>query len=304
MSTTYNHPWQGVWALDQAIGRRQPRPRSTGITMVIDSGLSGAATDDLLEVIDPYVDHWKFAFGTSALMPTGVLCKKLGKLADLNILAYPGGTLLEAAIVQQHCRPYMQRARELGFRAVEISEGTISLAGGRRRRVVDCALDAGLVAITEVGKKDPEHQPDAEELAEQALKDLEWGASWVVVEGRESGRGVGIFDAGGGIRRQMMEEIVRLMGAQAQRLIWEAPQQSQQATLIGRFGVKVNLGNVDPAHCLALEALRLGLRFETLAPLAESNIAAGKFDPARVEPETPSAGSPVVEPKVAGGEHG
>jgi phosphosulfolactate synthase len=304
MSTIYSHPWQGVWALDQAIGRRQPRPRSTGLTMVIDSGLSSAATDDLLEVISPYVDHWKFAFGTSALMPTGVLCRKLGKLAELDILAYPGGTLLEAAIVQQHCRVYMQRAKELGFRAVEISEGTISLAEGRRRRVVDCALDAGLVAITEVGKKDPDDQPVAEELAEQALKDLEWGASWVVVEGRESGRGVGIYDAGGGIRHKMMEEIVRLLGSQAKRLIWEAPQQSQQAALIKRFGVKVSLGNVDPAHCLALEALRLGLRFETLAPIAVGNIAAGKWDPAKVEQEAPSAGSPAVKPKVVGGEHG
>jgi phosphosulfolactate synthase len=309
MSTIYNHPWQGVWALDQAIGRRQPRPRSTGVTMVIDCGLGSAATDDLLEVVSPYVDHWKFAFGTSALMPEGVLRSKLAKLAELDILAYPGGTLLEAAIVQQHCRVYMQRAKELGFRAVEISEGSISLAGGRRQRVVDCALDAGLVAITEVGKKDPAQQPSPAELAEQALKDLEWGASWVVVEGRESGCGVGIYDAGGGIRRTMMEDIVRTLGQQAVRLIWEAPQQSQQAALIRRFGVGVNLGNVEPAQCLALEALRLGLRFETLAPIAEGNIAAGSWDPAQVEPEarasvSPAAGLQTNGPKVAGGERG
>jgi len=37
----------------------------------------------------------------------------------------------------------------------------------------------------------PANQPSPEQLADQALLDLEWGASWVVVEGRESGTGVG-----------------------------------------------------------------------------------------------------------------
>ena len=56
---------------------------------------------------------------------------------------------------------------------MEISDGTIDLSNDRRRRVIDCARDAGLIAITEVGKKDPAHQPEAGELADQALQDLE-----------------------------------------------------------------------------------------------------------------------------------
>jgi len=47
-------------------------------------------------------------------------------------------------------------------------------------------------------------------------------------------------------------------------VLWEAPQQAQQAFLIRRFGPNVNLANIATSEVLALEALRRGLRFETL----------------------------------------
>jgi phosphosulfolactate synthase len=212
-------------------------------------------------------------------------------LADHDVLTYPGGTLLEASIVRQHCRVFMRRARELGFRAVEISDGTISLPGDRRRRVIDCALNAELVAITEVGKKDPRHQPEASELAEQALKDIEWGAAWVVVEARESGCGIGIFDKTGEIRGDFLEEMAQQVGDAASRLIWEAPRKDQQAALVKRFGANVGLGNICASDALALEALRSGLRYETLSQVAERDEKTGLWNP--MQPE------PAVEPLVS-----
>lgn len=278
-----DRPWLGVLGLDAAIDRRLQRPRQRGVTMVIDTGVGQTTTSDLLKIAAPYIDHWKLAFGTSALMPLPMLHEKLELLAAHDVLTYPGGTLLEAAIIQQHCRVYMTRARELGFRAVEISDGTIQLSPDRRRRVIDCALSAGLIAITEVGKKDPTHQPEAGELAEQALKDLEWGASWVIVEARESGRGIGIYDEAGVLRRGFLEEIAFQLGDKVDRLIWEAPQKDQQAELVRRFGANVSLGNIAAREALALEALRSGLRFETLLQIAEHDRAIGHWDPFRPE---------------------
>ena len=129
MWRSFKSPWRGVWGLDKAIDRRTRRPRNTGVTMVIDTGLGAQATEDLLEVVGGHVDHWKFGFGTSALTPAHVLERKLEALHKCEILTYPGGTMLEASIVQEHCRVYMSRAKEIGFKAVEISEGTISLGG-------------------------------------------------------------------------------------------------------------------------------------------------------------------------------
>jgi phosphosulfolactate synthase len=122
--------------------------------MIIDTGLGATALRDILALAGDHIDHWKFGFGTSALMPLAILEEKLALLHARDVLTYPGGTLLEAAIVQQHCRVFMRHAKDLGFGAVEVSEGTIDLPGDRRRRVIDCARDAGLVAITEVGRKD------------------------------------------------------------------------------------------------------------------------------------------------------
>jgi phosphosulfolactate synthase len=279
--------WAGV--IDHVWNGDIDRARRAGVTMMLDTGLGLHSTADLLETAGPYIDHWKFGFGTSALLRTDLLKRKLALLAEHGILAFPGGTLLEAAIVQHHCRVYMNRARELGFRAVEISDGTIPLPPSRRRNVIDCARKAGLLPITEVGKKDKHAQPSARALADEALRDLEWGAAWVVVEARESGKGIGIYDDKGDVRGDVLEEIAARMGDAVGRLVWEAPLKSQQAALIRRFGPGVSLGNVSADAVLALQALRIGLRFETLQPIAEERRQRELWKPERIEPPVPQA---------------
>src|SRR5579864_7327263 len=263
-------------------GRTQP-PRKSGITMVIDKGHGPVATADMLEMCGDLIDHWKCTFGTSAFVPADVLRRKLMLLTAHCILTYPGGTLLEVAIVRGSCRPFMQHAHMLGFSAVEISDGTIPLPQNRRRNIIRCALDHGLTPITEVGKKDPTKQPTAIELAEQALQDIEWGAQWVTVESRESGKGIGIYDDSGAVRAEAVAEINGRMGTLVDRLIWEAPLKNQQTYLIQRFGPNVNLGNIPTGEVLALEALRAGLRFETFSRIAEELEQSGQWNPDSIE---------------------
>jgi phosphosulfolactate synthase len=263
-------------------GRTQP-PRKNGVTMVIDKGHGPTMTADMLEMSGDLIDHWKCTFGTSAFVPSDVLRRKLLYLTAQGILTYPGGTLLEVAIVRGSCRTFMQHAHTLGFSAVEISDGTIPLPPHRRRNVIRCALDHGLTAITEVGKKDPKLQPTAIELADQALQDLEWGAEWVTVESRESGKGIGIYDDHGAVRAEEVATITERMGTQIDRLIWEAPLKDQQVFLIQQFGPNVNLGNIPTGEVLALEALRAGLRFETFYRIATELERSGQWSPETIE---------------------
>jgi phosphosulfolactate synthase len=263
-------------------GRAQP-PRKSGLTMVIDKGHGPTVTADILEMCGDVIDHWKCTFGTSAFVPADVLRRKLLQLSARGILTYPGGTLLEVAIVHSSCRPFMQHAHMLGFSAVEISDGTIPLPQIRRRNIIRCALDHGLAPITEVGKKDPTKQPTAIELAEQALQDIEWGAQWVTLESRESGKGIGIYDDSGAVRAEAVAEISGCMGTLVDRLIWEAPLKNQQTYLIQRFGPNVNLGNIPTGEVLALEALRAGLRFETFSRIAEELEQSGQWNPDAIE---------------------
>jgi phosphosulfolactate synthase len=138
--------------------------------------------------------------------------------------------------------------------------------------VIRCAIDTGLADVTEVGKKDPAAQLDPQELADIALQDLEWGADWVIVEGREAGKSVGIYDENGNISDELLEGIAQAMGDKLDRLIWEAPLKPQQAALVRRFGNDVSLGNIEWCGVLALEVLRAGLRFETLQPIVTQRL--------------------------------
>src|SRR5690606_40868444 len=81
--------------------------------------------------------------------------------------------------------------------------------------------------LSEAGKKDPDRQPGAAELAEQAAADLEAGAWKVIIEARDAGRGIGIFDGDGRLRAAFWEELLRGLPA-PDDVIWEAPEPSQQ----------------------------------------------------------------------------
>lgn len=276
------------------IGDRAQKPRATGVTMVIDTGVGVGMLGDILDLAGHCIDHWKFGFGTSVFLTKSALQRKLSLLAEHDILTLPGGTLLEVALVEHHCRDYMTHARALGFRAVEISDGTIPMPPFRRRNIIQCARDAGLIPITEVGKKDPRQQLTPEQMADQALQDLEHGAQWVVVEARESGRAVGIFDEHGQVIGDAVTTICGIMGAATERLIWEAPHQGQQSYLIRRFGTNVGLGNIQPDQLLAVECLRCRLRFDTLHSVTDELLRSGGWDPQAVEP------APVTVPQEAG----
>ena len=85
----------------------------------------------------------------------------------------------------------------------------------------------------------------------------------VIMEAREAGKGVGIYDASGLPKEAEIDAFLKGVHA-PDRILWEAPLGPQQRYLVLRFGSNVNLGNVAPEDVLALEALRCGLRGDTL----------------------------------------
>lgn len=105
-------------------------------------------------------------------------------------------------------------------------------------------------------------------MAEQIAADLALGAEKVIVEAREAGRGIGIYDEEGRVRDDEMATLLAYLGQRHVDVMWEAPLPSQQSALIVRNGPNVNLGNVKPNDVLGLEAMRCGLRFETFRHFA------------------------------------
>jgi phosphosulfolactate synthase len=231
--------------------------------MVIDKGLGLTETRDLLELAADYIDFIKLTFGTSAFYSAGLLRQKIDLVRSYGVNIFPGGTFLEVAMTQGKLNQYISRARELGFTYIEVSDGTITMSESDRESAIKGVLDAGLPVLSEVGKKDSEDSLPLDRIVEQIRLDLAWGASKVIVEGRESGKGVVIYDKDGAVRDDDLEYLASEAG-DSSHILWEAPLKNQQQALIQRFGPNVNLGNVAPGDILALEALRVGLRGDTL----------------------------------------
>ncbi len=253
---------------------RTRRPRTTGITAVIDKGLGLRAVDDLVEMAGPLIDHVKLGFGTTAAIPAELVMRKVARLVEAGIVVYPGGTLLEAAWTVGCLPEFIARARELGFTAIEVSDGTVDLPEASRREAIHRAQDAGLDVVTEVGRKDPQRQLSTAEMVDRIHADLDEGVSLVTIEARESGRGTGIFDQSGQVVSSVLETLLTSVRDPA-RVLWEAPLQDQQTHLILRCGANVNLANIAPGEVLALEALRRGFRFDTLRVAIQREVADG-----------------------------
>lgn len=253
--------WDGC--IDPVIKGRSEKPRKNGITMILDKGLGTKTTQELVETAAPYIDVVKFSFGTSAFYSREVCTKKIALLKDGDIKVMPGGTFLEVAIWKDKFDDYLNRAKELGFDAIEVSDGTIEIDAETRCLAITKAIDVGFTIFTEVGKKDPTEELKSSQMHEIIVRDLESGAFKVIVEARESGKGVGIFNDDGKVREEDITEI--LSGVEdPDSLLWEAPIKNQQQYLIMKMGTNVSLGNIPPADILALEALRQGLRGDTL----------------------------------------
>lgn len=260
--------WAGV--VEFPLSGRKDKPRETGLTMVIDKGLGLKATKDLLKLSADYIDFLKLGFGTSAFYSEKLLKEKIKLAREYQVDIYPGGTFLEVAIIQDRVEHYLIRAKELGFTTLEISDGTISLEAQKRADIIQKAIKAGFKVLTEVGKKEPKEEVAREQTLEQIKKDLENGAWKVILEGRETGIGIGIYDKSGAIKEDDFQAL--LAGIKdRETIIWEAPLKSQQQELIIQFGPNINLGNIQTADILALEALRVGLRGDTLKITLGSN---------------------------------
>jgi phosphosulfolactate synthase len=90
--------------------------------------------------------------------------------------------------------------------------------------------------------------------------ELDAGSWKVIGEARESGT-VGLFRSSGEVRSGLVQEI--LTKIPSEKIIWEAPQKSQQVWFVKLIGANVNLGNIATNEIIPLETVRLGLRGDT-----------------------------------------
>ena len=236
---------------------RSAKPRSCGITHVLDSGLTPDGTRDFLGQAGHLVDIVKVGWGIGYVNPS------LGSAgADVHGARLPGVAGRDPAGGGRAPGPGRRAAglgARLGITHLEVSNGLRGLPDSRKHALVR-ELSADFVVLAETGAKTGNYPPTPAQWAEEMALDLDAGASWVIAEGRESGT-VGLYHADQGIRQDLVTAILDRIPPD--KVIFEAPGKSQQAWFIQHLGADVNMGNIAPASVLSLETLRLGLRADT-----------------------------------------
>ena len=166
--------WDSV--IQMPVEGRTTKPREMGLTMVIDKGIGIHRLEDLIQDSGGYIDIIKLTFGTSAFYEKDILREKNEKITSSNIDVMPGGTFLEVAVWQGVFDEYLKKAEELGFSAIEVSDGTIKIDRETRKEVIKKTLDKGFKVFTEVGKKDPEEILSISLIHQLIGEDMENGA--------------------------------------------------------------------------------------------------------------------------------
>ncbi len=240
-----------------SLPERVAKPRNTGMTMVMDKGMSLADVENFLSVCSHYVDVVKLGWATSFFFPN--LEKKIALYHQAGIPVYLGGTLFEAFIVRGQFDDYRRVLDKFRITHVEVSDGSIEIPHEKKCEYI-AELAKDFTVFSEVGSKDAEKIIPPYKWIMQMQAELAAGATKVIGEARESGN-VGIFRSSGEVRSGLVEEI--LTKVPAEKIIWEAPQKAQQVWFVKHYGTNVNLGNIAPTEVIPLETIRVGLRGDT-----------------------------------------
>jgi phosphosulfolactate synthase len=247
---------------------RLGKPRTNGITMVMDKGISLSEAGQFLSISSPHVDIVKLGFGTSYVTPN--LREKIDFFHSHNIPVYFGGTLFEAFLIRNQFDDYITLCKDYGIQYMEVSDGSITIPHAEKCGYIEKLTKYGTV-LSEVGSKDATHIIPPYKWIELMKAELEAGATYVIAEAREAGN-VGIYRGSGEVREGLVQEI--LTQIPGERIIWEAPQKAQQLYFIELLGCNVNLGNIAPSEIIALEAMRVGLRGDSFFFYLDKNKSA------------------------------
>ena len=203
------------------IPERTVKPRNSGITMVMDKGLSLRQVEDFIEVGGPYTDIVKLGWATSFVTPN--LDEKLKLYRAAGIPVYFGGTLFEAFVVRNQFDDYRRVLDKYQMEHAEVSDGSIEIEHDVKCDYIR-KLSEQVTVISEVGSKDVTKIFAPYKWIKLMDAEIQAGSWKVIAEARESGN-VGIYRDSGEVRQGLVDEI--LTQIPEERIIWEEMQKEE-----------------------------------------------------------------------------
>ncbi len=233
-------------------------PELPPATSPFDPGYDPATLESHLSQSGHLMSILKISMACWLIADEGATRGKIAAARRRGVPTVTGGGPFEIALAQGQLPAYLDLCADLGVTRIECGEGFTELS----------LAPAGIVAMTqargldiqfELGKKHagPFTQRAVEELIEQGVRWLAAGASQLVVEGRESARGVGLYDETGTLNRAFADRFAEAFGLGT--VMFEAPTKPSQFALLDHFGRGVHLCNVRLEEVLRVEIYRRGL---------------------------------------------
>lgn len=249
--------------------RSTGKPRTSGLTSIIDYGIPLANTTSLLDTTAHLIDIAKIATATSRVYDEAVLIQKLEAYASYDVFTQMGGQFAEyvfATAGVDGVKRLFVEAHRLGFDIVEISDCCRPLDHEQRRSLVEVATDVGLRVVCEVGGYEGTSDPN--KIIEDIQFTLQLGVERVIIEGAE------LVDRNG-----FKKDVVDLIrqSTDIDRLIFEMPGPGISAAtpdklealkrgLILEFGPDVSIGNLHPDEVIETEVVRIGIEDSSAWP--------------------------------------
>ncbi|NYT24069.1 phosphosulfolactate synthase [Alcaligenaceae bacterium] len=255
---------------------RSVKPRTGGLTMVMDNGWPVSFVKGMLDQFGQYLDVVKI-WDPHLRAPESVIREKIKAYLDHDVRVQPGGIFMEVARIQRIENEVMPRLADLGFNVIEVSSTATTAERdlGSEVEFIHKARELGFAVFGEVGKKFPENdatRKSEEEIDEQATLNefralLDAGAERVYWEGHLLRRVMGDNPEELLAKRHKgTEQVVRLAKEIGpDRIMFEVSslrpllnRRVLQFWLMTLFGPEVNIGNARLEELGYLEALRSG----------------------------------------------
>jgi phosphosulfolactate synthase len=184
--------------------------------------------------------------------------RKIDAARKWGVPSVTGGGPFEVAVAQGALEEYLDLCADFGVDRIECGEGFTEL-DLPAERIIKMANSRGLEVQFELGEK---HSGAFTEQAIQELLDqgkhwLDTGAVELIVEARESAKGVGLFDDEGNFNAGFADRFASTFGLGL--ITFEAPNKASQFRLLNHFGPMVRLSNIRLEEVLRVEIYRRGL---------------------------------------------
>ncbi len=194
----------------------------------------------------------------------GITRRKIEAAKKYGVTTTTGGGPFEVAYVQGKFPEYLDLVADFGYTRIECGEGFTDNSLDAKE-IIKMANDRNLEVQFELGKKHTGafNEETVDALIEQGKRWIEAGAVQLVVEARESAKGVGLFDNQGNLNIEFADRFANAFGHGV--IMFEAPNKPSQFALLNHFGPDVHLCNVRIEELLRVEIYRRGLHSDAFS---------------------------------------